>query len=126
VPSERYREVVTGVAIPVGERIFQAELTNDGPTPRWRFSKWALIVRTGASADLSVGPGLTGSALLGWGSPAKPAPRIHAEACPATPAGSWNVFAGGTWVARPACVPMVIRAGDKQVTIRMPIGVACD
>lgn len=89
------------------------------------FAKWGLVVRAGAAVDLQVGPGWEDRARIGWGSPAALATAVHVPACPGPSSGQWLHFAGGTWVAQPACVPLIIRSQGQEAQVRLGVGVPC-
>jgi hypothetical protein len=117
---EDYRVVAGAVAVPV-DRILQVATSGERDPVAKLFAKWGLLVRAGETAEISVE---SGSALVGWGSPAVPAPSVRITAC-REGSQAWVAFAGGTWVTEAACVPLVIRAGDVAEPARMPVGVLC-
>jgi hypothetical protein len=121
-PPEGYRVVAGTVAVP-DDRILQAAPSGE-PDPAVKlFAKWGLLVRTGETAEVSVA---SGAARVGWGSPAVPAASVRITACrKGSQPPAWTAFAGGTWVAEPACVPLVITAGGRTEQTRIPVGVAC-
>jgi hypothetical protein len=116
-----YRVVAGAVAVPTG-RVLQASLSGEKDPAAKLFAKWGLMVRTGETVQITVAPGSTDKARVGWGAPGTPALTVRLTGCAP---GSWNVFAGGTWVASPACVPLVIRAAGRSEQARLPVGVAC-
>ncbi|MET7471550.1 hypothetical protein ACFYON_24120 [Micromonospora sp. NPDC005686] len=76
--------------------------------------------------EVRVVPGWEDRARIGWGPGAAPTTTVQVEACPAASApAAWSVYTGGTWVASPACVPLVIRSEGQQVEVRLAIGAAC-
>ncbi|MFG3422583.1 hypothetical protein ACIBTZ_24625 [Micromonospora sp. NPDC049460] len=103
-----------------------AESGEADPAARW-FAKWGLVVRAGAEVDLLVAPGWKDRARITWGPSAAPAATVHVSACaPAAGKGQWLTFAGGTWVARAACVPLLVRSGGRQAEVRLAVGAPCD
>jgi hypothetical protein len=116
-----YRLVAQVVAVPT-DPLLSASPSGESDPAAKLFAKWGLVVRAGATAEIAVAPGWADEARVGWGTPGTPAASVRVVACPS---GAWTVFAGGTWVAEPACVPLVIRAGGRTEQIRLPIGVAC-
>jgi len=121
-PTDGYRVVAGAVAVPT-DRVIGVASSGESAPAAGLFAKWGLLVRTGATAEVSVE---SGPALIGWGNPAVPASSVRITACPeGTPPQPWTAFAGGTWLAAPACVPLVIRAGDEVAPARMRIGVPC-
>jgi hypothetical protein len=121
-PADGYRVVAGAVAVPTDRVLGVASSGESAPTPKL-FAKWGLLVRTGATVEVTVE---SGPALIGWGTPGVPAASVRITACPeGAPPQPWTAFAGGTWLAAPACVPLVIRAGDEVAPARMPIGAPC-
>ncbi|MEU2615419.1 hypothetical protein ABZ570_28165 [Micromonospora sp. NPDC007271] len=124
-PSEQYRIAADTVA--VSSQVLQPNESADGRGPTRLFAKWGLYVQAGAAAEVQVAPGWEDRARIGWGPAAKPVTTVQVEACPAmSTSAAWSVFTGGTWVAGPACVPLVIRSRGRQVDVRLAIGVVCD
>jgi hypothetical protein len=124
-PPGDYRVVVQDVAVPIATVLQVNETGETDPAVRL-FAKWGLVVRAGAAVDLRVGPGWEERARIGWGSPASPGAAVHVPACPG-PSGQtvWLAFAGGTWVAQPACVPLIVRSRGQETQVRLGVGVAC-
>jgi hypothetical protein len=120
-----YRVVVNDVAVPSGEVLQPVGLGGRGAERM--FAKWGLLVRVGAVVQLRVAPGWDDRARIGWGQPGIPATSVQVEACTAgSGSAQWSVFAGGAWVARPACVPLLIWSRGQQASVGLPIGVACE
>ncbi|MEV6845214.1 hypothetical protein [Actinoplanes sp. NPDC051411] len=117
---EGYRVVAGVVAVPA-DRILPVATSGQRDPAAELFAKWGLLVRAGETAEVSVE---SGPALIGWGSSVVPASSVRITAC-REGSQAWTAFAGGTWVTEPACVPLVIRAGDVAEEARMPIGVPC-
>ncbi|RLK25900.1 hypothetical protein DER29_3914 [Micromonospora sp. M71_S20] len=124
-PPAGYRIVLGDVAVPESPVLQVAESGDADPALRL-FAKWGLLVRSGAVVDIQVAPGREGEARIGWGGAVAPAPSVRVNACgPGTGRPQWLAFAGGTWVARPACVPMVLRSAGRQAQVRMGVGAPC-
>ncbi|MEU1812541.1 hypothetical protein [Micromonospora aurantiaca (nom. illeg.)] len=124
-PGEGYRVVADTVA--VSSTVVQPNESSDGLGPTRLFAKWGLLVRVGAAVEVRVAPGWEDRARIGWGRGAVPTTTVQVEACPAANAPTaWSVYTGGTWVAGPACVPLVIQSHGQQVEVRLAIGAACD
>jgi hypothetical protein len=124
-PSPDYAVVAGDVALPTVP-VLQVNPSGQ-PDPAARlFAKWGLVVRIGADVDIRVAPGWEQRARIGWGSAAIPAATTHVRACP--PAGGqagWLAFAGGSWVAKPVCLPLIINSGGRYAQVRLGVGVAC-
>lgn len=123
-PPGDYRVVVQNVAVPTTSFFQVGDSGKTDPAIRL-FAKWALMVRAGAGVDLQVGPGFEDRARIGWGGPVLPAAAVHVPACPAPSSSVWLVFAGGTWVTQPACVPLVVRSQGQEAQLLLGIGVPC-
>ncbi|MDW3848084.1 hypothetical protein NMK34_15870 [Micromonospora sp. BRA006-A] len=124
-PGEGYRVVADAVA--VSSTVVQPNESSGGRGPTRLFAKWGLLVRVGAAVEVRVAPGWEERARIGWGPGAVPATTVQVEACPAaSPSTAWSVYTGGTWVAGPACVPLVIQSHGRQVEVRVAVGAACD
>ena len=110
-PPDGYRVVVGDVAVPTRTVLQAAESGEVDPAARL-FAKWGLVVRSGAVVDLRVAPGWEDRARIGWGPSVVPVVSMRVGACPpAAGRTQWLAFAGGTWVAQPGCVPVVVRSG---------------
>jgi hypothetical protein len=122
---EHYRVVLPGVAVPAGPVLDASETGEAGTPTRW-FAKWGLVVRTGTVVDLELVPGWEDRARILWGSSAEPGSAVHVPACPAASGqAQWLHFTGGTWVAQPACVPMLVRSQAQEEQVLLGIGTAC-
>lgn len=123
-PPGDYRLVVRNVALPTASVLEAGDSGGTDPAA-WLFAKWALVVRASAAVDLQVGPGWEDRARIGWGGPASPAVAVHVPACPSPSSSVWLVFPGGTWVAQPACVPLIVRSQGQQAQVRLGVGMPC-
>lgn len=123
-PPGDYRLVVRNVAVPTASVLQVGDPGETDPAARL-FAKWGLVVRAGAAVDLQVGPGWEDRARLSWGGPALSAAAVHVPACPAPSSSVWLVFAGGTLVAQPACVPLIVRSQGQEAQVRLGIGAPC-
>ncbi len=125
-PPAGYRLVGEDVAVPARPVLQVAESGQPDPAARL-FAKWGLVVRGGAVVDLRVAAGWEDKARLGWGSSVVPAMSAHVRACaPVDDRPQWLAFVGGTWVARPACLPLTITSRGQTAHIQLGVGVPCD
>ncbi|BEL03097.1 hypothetical protein Q0Z83_012880 [Actinoplanes sichuanensis] len=124
-PGDSYQEVAGVVAVPAVDRVLEPALQPSGEGATRLFAEWDLLVRTGATADLSLLPGWADRARLSWGdTDFKPAIAVRVSACPNDAA--WTVFAGGTWVAEADCVPIRITTPTGgEAVVEMSIGAPC-
>ncbi len=106
-----------------------------GPQPAGGFwVKSGLMVRAGEEVELSVPPEVREALWVQWGQaggrwtsdltvPACEGQR--AEWVISGDATEWRVFAGGFWVREPACMPLVVRAGQQEERVTIGIGAPC-
>jgi hypothetical protein len=122
-PSPGTRVYLGVVALP--NRVLQAVRDQEG----WLWAKQGLEVLAGSTVELTLTPAVRDHAWIGWGSPARRSPTQRLANC-ARPGCAhdcgWLAFAGGYWVERPMCLPIVVRSGDRESTARVPVGAACD
>ena len=62
------------------------------------------------------------SGQIGWGNPGLPARRLVVPVCPGS---GWLAFAGGFYVPRPACLPIVVSTGGQQRRVFVGVGAPC-
>ena len=105
---------VTHPAHQVGSRTIEV----DGL--EYRFSKLALFVRTGARAVIRVAEDQDVGALLGW--PTVGGDKQVSEDGELVVPGcfddldQWSIFAGGVWVASPACIELRVESEEGATT----------
>lgn len=120
-----YQSVVFNqVALPLNA--LQVNSSGEPDSTARLFAKAGLDVASGASFELIVPAGWVGHLTIGWGSPAKRTNHLYVSGCEATGSQKpWLVFAGGFWVGEPACVPLLVRAGDREQLVQIGVGAAC-
>jgi hypothetical protein len=112
-------EIVLGaVALPT-RMVLQA---NDTGRAGESFAKHGLVVKGDAEVELAVGEGVTG-ARLEWNGVATTGPTTRHQPCRGQT--DWFVYAGGYYVAAPTCLPVIVRAGGREQSVRIAVGVAC-
>jgi hypothetical protein len=123
--TDTYVVVLDDVAVASGMLTTAASGFGAGSTHL--FAKWGLLVRDGVrQVELSLDDNTARTARIGWGQPGEPSTTVLIDACPTTNGGAgWTVFAGGTWVASPACVPLVITSGSRQTVVHLEVGAPC-
>jgi hypothetical protein len=126
-PGDGYRVVAGVVAVPGSDRMLEPVEQASGDGPARLFAKWGLLVHTDTTVDVSLLPGWDGRARLNWGDAGfEPATSVRIVSCGAEPgAGRWTVFAGGTWVIEPDCVPIRITTPTEEITVEVSIGTPC-
>jgi hypothetical protein len=118
--------LVAGVIAVPDDQVLQLAPSGERDPAAKLFAKWGLVVRTGETVQVAVGDGWAGRARVGWGNPGAPAASVRITACPTgSPPQTWTAFVGGTWVAAPACVPLLFGAGGRTAEVRLPIGLPC-
>jgi hypothetical protein len=97
------------------------------PDPDARlFAKEGLLVKPGAAFELIVPDAWRGRLTIGWGGPATRTTRFIVAGCPSLgPQDQWLAFAGGYWVKRRACVPLIVKAAHKTSTVHVGVGAPC-
>jgi hypothetical protein len=73
----------------------------------------------------AVSPGYPalGTSLTG-GSPGPPVVESWLTTAP-NPGGGWLAGAGGYWMDHPACVPIIVRVGNRQQEVHIGLGTLC-
>jgi hypothetical protein len=129
IPGEGDSIVLDRVALPTG-RALQANRTGD-PGARL-FAKDGLFIRRGAAFDLVVPNDWRDRLTINWGSPGTPTHILRVPGCrptgtinPVREQDAWLVYAGGYTVSQPACVSLVVKAGQSEQTVRIGVGAAC-
>jgi hypothetical protein len=129
VPGPGDSIVLDRVALPT-ERALQANRSADPGAAR--FAKDGLYIRRGASFDLIVPDDWHDRLTINWGSPGKPTHHLQVPGCrptgtinPVNEKDAWLVYAGGYTVSEPACVSLVVKAGQSEQTVRIGVGAAC-
>jgi hypothetical protein len=88
------------------------------------FAKNGLLVRTGVKSELIVAPRSPGKVTFMWGNNGvRPTTRHLVMSCPGD--GGWIVFPGGYYLAKPACVDLIVRTGGIDHRISVGVGTAC-
>ncbi|SDO25745.1 hypothetical protein SAMN04515671_0330 [Nakamurella panacisegetis] len=116
------------VALPASPRARSLQATESGlaGTQTRLFAKTGLLVRAGASLTIGIGPGFADRARIGWGvSPI--AAELTVTDCqdPARPEGTWLAYAGGYYVDRPMCLPILITTGRRSAQVSIGVGTTC-
>jgi hypothetical protein len=128
---ERAMTVVLGVvALPASPRMHRALQTartySQDPATRL-FAKWGLVVRAGAEFRLIVPLELRRRVSIGWGNAGEGhvGTTIVVHGCRGQRRDRWLDFAGGYWVRRPVCAPLIVAADGRLRRVPIGIGTAC-
>lgn len=126
-PSPPRRVVLEHVALPPERFPFRPHYSRHRrPFPY--FAKDGIDVRyVDAVVELVVPVDWRKRFAIGWGSPARPTWSVRIPPCAQIgyPGGEWRAYAGGYWLRKPACVPLIVRVGGETTRIRLGIGVDC-
>ena len=115
------RVVLGVVALPTspGYPALQTSVTGG---PRRLFAKTGLLIRPGTTFELMVPAPFTGRLSIGWSTPGN---RVIVRNCASPGHGGWLAYVGGYWIDHPACVPIIVRAGNRQQQVYIGLGTAC-
>jgi hypothetical protein len=123
--------VVLGVvALPATShmrRALQTTLTGSRDQAARLFAKEGLVVRAGARVELIVPTRLRGRLLIGWGNAGEGhvGSTISVPVCRDGHGEKWLDFAGGYWVHRTICAPLIVVARGLRRQVWIGIGAAC-
>jgi hypothetical protein len=120
-------QVVLGVvALPTSPNYpaLQTGLSGAGNGSLRLFAKTGLVIKAGTSFELIVSTQRADGPGIGWGS-ATPSHRIIVPSCPSLGGNGWLAYAGGYWIDHPACVPIIVKAGDMQQQVQIGVGAPC-
>lgn len=96
--------------------------------PRYAyFAKSPLEIRVGQPFELIVPLAWRRRVAFSWGN-SGPQPTMHLQVtgCPyTTEHKDWLVYAGGFFVAKPACVPLIVKTDRHTKTIHIAVGAPC-
>lgn len=92
-----------------------------------RFSKFGLVIRSDSPLTLRIADASSPNAVMGWGvGSSEPVAAIDIDGCSAARSEEWVVYAGGVWTVDPECIEIEVSTAGEQVSVGLPIGVACD
>ena len=127
-PPPYFEKVLDVVALPTSSKAAALQTGRTGdPDPAVRlFAKTGLVIKAGTKFELVVPDEAKDMVSIGWGGvPSTPSRRVTVS-CPARASSSgWQVYVGGYWAPRPACVPLIVRAGGKEQRVLIGLGTPC-
>lgn len=128
-PPSDFSIVLNRVALPTGRAL---QVSRGSDPAAWLFAKEGLLIRRGTSFDLVVPDDWRSRLTVGWGSPAKRTSHLRVPECrptntlnPIQENDEWLAYPGGYWVSEPACVSVLVRAGQSEQTVRIGVGAPC-
>jgi hypothetical protein len=129
-PTPDMSVVLGGVALPTSphlRRALQTARTRSGDPSSRLFAKWGLAVRAGARLELIVPAGLRDRLSIGWGNAGEGhvGSTISVPGCRGGQGKRWLDFAGGYWVRRTICAPLIVTAHGRRQRVWIGIGKAC-
>lgn len=118
------------VSLPAAPRYGALQTARTGMHGRLRlFAKTGLLVRPGTTFELVVPAGLRHRLALDWGNANEGAPssRFIVRDCggPGATRSRWLAYAGGYYVAHPACVSLLVIADGRLRRVRIGLGTPC-
>ena len=124
-PGSGYSVVLGQVGLPTKKAFGAARVHPHNPKSRY-FAKQGLFIRPGAKFELIVPAAWKSRVVIGWGNPGEDTGHLWVADCtPIKHGAHWMVFAGGFTVNKPACIPIVVKAGTQQKTVHVGAGKAC-
>lgn len=124
-PSPGHTVVLDRVALPT-DLVLQANASGEADPAAKLFAKDGLLIRPGASFELSIPENARSHASIGWGSPSRRTSRLVIAGCGASARDrTWLVYAGGYWVAEPVCLPLTVKAGQATEQVFVGVGAPC-
>jgi hypothetical protein len=123
--------IFDSVALPTARALQATRASLTDPTAGL-FAKDGLLIKRGATFDLVVPDEWTGRLKIGWGSPGEQTKHLRVPGCqPHTTLNQlrdsdpWVAYAGGYWIDRPACVKVLVEAGQQTQAVSIGVGIAC-
>ena len=124
--------VLDRVALPAVNAL-QANRSGDSDPSARLFTKSLIMIRRGASFDIVVPDEWRGRLIIGWASQGRRSTHVRVPGCAPThtlnpiraTSDDWLAYAFGFWVAEPACVSLMVQAGQAESTARIGLGASC-
>ncbi len=124
--------VLDRVALPTISAL-QANRSGDSDPSARLFTKSLIMIRRGASFDIVVPDEWRGRLIIGWARQGRRSTHIRVPGCRPThtlnpireTSDDWLAYAFGFWVSEPACVSLIVRAGQAESTVRIGLGASC-
>jgi hypothetical protein len=130
-PSSDLSIVLDRVALPTINAL-QANGSGDSDPSTRLFTKSLIMIRRGASFDVVVPDEWRGRLIIGWARQGRRGTHVRVPGCrpthtlnPIRDTDDWLGYALGFWVSEPACVSLIVRAGQAESTVRIGLGASC-
>jgi hypothetical protein len=106
-------------------RVLQTSPSGESDPRAALFAKDGLLVRRGSPFELIVPARWRNRLSISWGD-APRTTRLKVAACPANaPGNEWLAFAGGYFVPKPACVPLIVKTATATRRVHIGVGTRC-
>lgn len=131
-PRSDLAVVLDRVALPIINSL-QANRSGDSDPSARLFTKSLIMIRRGASFDVVVPDEWRGRLIIGWARQGRRGTHVRVPGCRPThtldpireTSDDWLGYAFGFWVSEPACVSLIVRAGQAESTVRIGVGASC-
>jgi hypothetical protein len=131
-PSSDLSIILDRVALPTINAL-QANGSGDSDPSTRLFTKSLIMIRRDASFDVVVPDEWRGRLIIGWARQGRRSTQVRVPGCrpthtlePVRETGDdWLGYAFGFWVSEPACVSLVVRAGQAESAVRIGLGASC-
>jgi len=127
-PPSYFEKVLDVVALPTSSKAAALQTGRTGdPDPAVRlFAKTGLVIKAGTKFEMVVPDEAKDMVSIGWGgTPSTRSRRVTVSCSARASSSAWQVYVGGYWVPRPACVPLIVRAGGKEQRVLIGLGTPC-
>lgn len=122
-------EVALGVvALPTSPSspALQTSHSGEGRGPLRLFAKTGLVIKSGTNFELIVPARVANRPRIRWGEvPPTPGHRVVISNCASPLRSRWLAYVGGYWINRPACVPLIVKVGDREQKVHIGLGAPC-
>lgn len=130
-PRSDLAVVLDRVALPTINAL-QANASGESDPSARLMTKSLIMIRRGASSDLVVPDEWRGRFIIGWGPQGRRGTHVRVPDCrpthtlnPIRDTDDWLGYPFRFWVSEPACVPLIVRAGQVEGTARIGLGASC-
>ena len=125
-PASDSTVVLGVVALPTSDargHALQTSLSGERDPAGRLFAKQGLEVRAGGAFEIVVPDEVADRFSSGWGNPGRRTRQLDVQDCHS--GSQWLVYAGGYWVQRVACLPLIVRAAEQEQRVLIGVGAPC-